>query len=206
MEQSSNMLRHNSGSIISSLQNYGDSDEEESDSKNESVIEPFSTQSDETVAQSKLSTSPITSDPTDSGITFTATTTAAADPSPGPRSDGPDTHSKPVVEAQQDEKASPEISPAELISDDEGDHSHNHTNSKSGKSDLKDAVAEAVKDVAHTDSPSSQGSTTKPGRQAARLVSYGPDEDLDEDESSSEEEEVEESPSNSPEAPADNCE
>lgn len=204
----SNLVRHNSGSVISSLQNYGDSDEEEIDSRNESVSEPFSIQSGETGEESQSNSktfSPRTPDPGDNGITFSAglsnPQSKELDPSPSAKSDGAEiTASRSQEEDQQElEKALPEVSPAELISDDEGDHSHK----TESRSNLKDAVVEAVKDMAHTDSPSSQGST-RPGRQAARLVSYGPDEDMDEEDSSSEEEEGEESPTNSPEGLADN--
>ena len=166
MEPSGNMLCHNSGSIISSLQNYGDSDEEEADSRNEPVSEPFSTQSDEASSQPKPSLSPA-SDPVEAGITFSADSgnlpTSETDPSPHSKLTGSEADTKSVDQDQEDEKAVPEVSPAELISDDEGDHSHAHR--KVLKDDMKDAMAEAVRDGTHADSPSSQGSTTKPGRQ-----------------------------------------
>ncbi|RUS87534.1 hypothetical protein EGW08_004710, partial [Elysia chlorotica] len=209
MEPSGNMLRHNSGSIISSLQNYGDSDEEEVDSKNTSLKEPFSALTDEVTSQPKPSVSPA-SDPADTGITFSTDagnpTTGETDASPDSKVTGSEAEVRSAEQKQEseDEKAVPEVSPAELISDDESDPSHVHR--KTHKNDMKEAVAEALKDGPHTDSPSSQGSTTKPGRQTARLVSYGPDEDVDEDETSSEEEEMEEDQdaSNSPEGPSDN--
>ena len=166
MEQSaSNMLRHNSGSIISSLQNYGESDEEENDSKNESLREPFSMQSEETTSDPKPSGSP-TPDPAESGITFSAEQSnlqgTDSDSNPASRLAGAETDAS-TAQDGEDERVAPEISPAELISDDEGEHPHSHT--RESKSHLKEAVAEALGDGTHADSPSSQGSATKPGRQ-----------------------------------------
>ncbi|GFO22493.1 sap30-binding protein [Plakobranchus ocellatus] len=204
MDGAGGMLRHNSGSIISSLQNYGDSDDEEMDTKN--VIEPFKTQSSESVPEQKQSPSP-GPDRQDTGITFSAEATSTqrseVESDPGSRLAEQDADANSGQDGE-DEKTAPEVSPAELISDDEGDpsHPHSHSHNKSPpKSDLKEAVADAIGETLNADSPSSQGST-KPGRQAARLVSYGPDEDHDEDETSSEEEEAEESESNSPEGPS----
>ncbi|XP_059154430.1 SAP30-binding protein-like [Physella acuta] len=185
------MMRHDSNSIISSLQmDYADSDEEENDSKNNSKNNPNDFALDDAKMEEETHDSVSGEIPFESQMTYLEKDTDKV--SPATERDSED---------KSEARKEPEVSPAELISDDEDGHTHSQQRHRHSPHISEFNRRLAVSDAVNTDSPSSQGSV-KPGKKATRLVSYGPDEDLDEN-SSSEEIEEEETPelsdSNSPE-------
>ncbi|CAL1546073.1 unnamed protein product [Lymnaea stagnalis] len=175
------MIRNDSASAISSLQmDYGDSDEEENDSRNNSRINP----EEVIVTNEESSTQDLNSRETIHSEQDFHMADIIIDEKGVPLAD----YEKDIDE-KTDKKRELEISPVELISDDEDGHHSNKINQHHHSPIVPDDIRkQAVSEAINTDSPSSQGSL-KPGKKATRLVSYGPDEDVDES-STSEEDEI----------------
>ncbi|KAH9518804.1 SAP30-binding protein [Bulinus truncatus] len=181
------MMRNDSSSIISSLQmDYGDSDDEENDSKNSSRLNI-----EDKVVQSATEHQDLEDD-VDSKVRDHVQLEIENNLSDEYNNNANEQNIQNSSEENEKDletnevKNEPEISPAELISDDEDSHlSHRHHRHHSPH--FLDEKKQIISDALNTDSPSSQGSV-KPGKKATRLVSYGPDEDVDESSSSSEDE------------------
>uniref|UniRef100_A0A0B6Y7J1 SAP30-binding protein n=1 Tax=Arion vulgaris TaxID=1028688 RepID=A0A0B6Y7J1_9EUPU len=164
------MMRNDSASVISSLQmHYGDSDDEESEKRNTSssdIVEelPF-INSENDNPLSEIVKSPVAIEKYSYTSSF----------------DKDEASENMNSEDIDDLDRETEITSGQLISDDEdGEHPHHR---RHPQPDLEAIRRQAVIDAVKTASPSSQGSIN-PGKKAARLVSYGPDDDVDEDDSS----------------------
>lgn len=178
------LIRNDSASAISSLQmDYGDSDEEENDSRNNSRINP----EEVIVTNEELSTHDLNSRDTIHPEQAFHMADVNNDREKGLNNDPSEYQID--IDEKSDDKRGLEISPVELISDDEdGHHSHKRNQHPHSPVVSDDIRKQAVNEAINTDSPSSQGSL-RPGKKATRLVSYGPDEDVDEN-STSEDEEI----------------
>ncbi|KAI8784035.1 SAP30-binding protein [Biomphalaria glabrata] len=180
------MMRNDSASVISSLQmDYGDSEEEEMDSKNSSKLnfDDVKPDSIELIEKDFNMESQLGLETNDYIVENEVKALTSSE------------KNERELDANIEIKHELEISPAELISDDEDGHPLHHKHQTNHKHHsphfLDDIKKHIVGESLNTDSPSSQGST-KPGKKATRLVSYGPDEDVDESSSSSEDEEGQE--------------
>lgn len=147
------MMRHDSNSIISSLQmDYADSDEEDNDSKNNSRNNPNDFALDDAKMEEETHDSVSGEIPFEAQMTYLEKDNDKV---------SPDTERD--SEDKSEARKEPEVSPAELISDDEDSHTHSQQRRHHSPhiSDVNRRLA--VSDAVNTDSPSSQGSL-KPGK------------------------------------------